>query len=41
MENAITYKEKVALIYFITLMRRMIGDEKLGLNFYVPISQIN
>lgn len=41
MENTITYKEKIAFIYFATIMRRMIGDEKLGLNFYLPISKIN
>lgn len=41
MDNVITYKEKMALIFFTTLLRRMIGDEKLGLNFYVPISKIN
>lgn len=41
MENVITYKEKVAFVFFATLMRRMISDEKLGLNFYLPISKIN
>lgn len=41
MENAITYKEKTALIYFVTLLHRMISDKKLGLNFYIPISKVN
>jgi len=41
MENVITYKEKIAFVFFSTLIRRMICDEKLGLNFYIPISKIN
>lgn len=41
MENVITYKEKMAFVIFVTLLRRMISDKKLGLNFYLPISKIN
>lgn len=41
MDNVITYKEKMAFIIFLTLLRRMISDKKLGLNLYVPISKIN
>lgn len=41
MENVLTYKEKMAFVIFVTLLRRMITDKKLGLNLYVPISKIN
>lgn len=41
MDNPITYKEKMAFIFFVTLFRRMISDKKLGLNFYLPITKIN
>lgn len=41
MDNVITYKEKMAFVTFVTLLRRMISDKKLGLNFYLPISKIN
>lgn len=41
MDSPITDKETAALVFFSTLMQRMIVDEKLGLNFYVPISDVD
>lgn len=41
MENMITYKEKLAFMFFSTFFRRMLSCENLGLNFYLPISKIN
>ena len=31
-------KEKVALVFLCVLLVRMINDDKLGLNFYIPMS---
>lgn len=39
MDSPLTSREKAALIFFTKLMRNMILDEKLGVNFYIPISQ--
>ena len=38
MDNPITDKEKAAIVFFFTLIQRIIVDEKLRVNFYVPIS---
>ena len=39
MDNPITDREKAAVVFFFTLMQRMIVDEKLRVNFYIPISK--
>ena len=41
MDNPILNKEKAAFTYFLVLFDRMIKDEKLGLNFYIPISLVD
>ena len=41
MDSPITSKEKAALIFFFTLIQRIIVDEKLGVSFYVPISSVD
>lgn len=39
MDSPITNKEKTAMIFFVTLLQRIILDHKLGVNFYIPISK--
>lgn len=39
-ENPITIKEKVAIVFFSTLFHRMITDDKLGINFYIPMTNL-
>jgi len=41
MDVPITAREKTALIFFVTLFVRMILDQKLGVNLYVPISKVD
>lgn len=38
MDNPITDREKAAVVFFFTLIQRMVVDEKLRVNFYIPIS---
>lgn len=40
MENPILNKEKAALIFFAKLMERMVINEELQTNFYIPISMV-
>lgn len=39
MDSPITNKEKSALVFFTTLLQRIIVDKKMGINFYTPISK--
>ena len=41
MDIPITNKEKTAMIFMCTVFQRMIVDEQLGVNFYVPISVVD
>ena len=40
MEIQATEEENAAFLFFITLIRKMLSDDKLGLNFYMPITLV-
>lgn len=41
MDSPLTGREKAALIFFVKLFKNMILDDKLGVNFYIPISFVD
>lgn len=41
MDSPLTGREKAALIFLVKLFKNMITDEKLGVNFYIPISMVD
>ncbi len=40
MELQATEEENAAFLYFVKLIRRMLSEDKLGLNFYIPITLV-
>jgi len=41
MDSPITEREKTALVFITTLFFRIVNDEKLQVNFYIPISTVD
>ena len=41
MDSPLTSREKAAMIFLVKLFKNMIMDQKLGINFYIPISLVD